>query len=108
MDDITSLNLREEKCKQKAAKLSKRKKKTLHRAKFNLVMSHEDYTKIIEHQGFQVTYNPPRDGNCQFAALAHQLNTLGIFRSPETMRKEIVDYLQNNQVDNDGSPLLLH
>ena len=24
------------------------------------------------------------------------------------MRKEIVDYLQNNQVDNDGSPFLLH
>jgi len=52
-----------------------------------------------------ILLNPPEDGNCQFAALAHQLNTLGIFRSPETKRKEIVDYLQ---VDNDGSPLLLH
>ena len=58
-------------------------------------MSHEDYIKIIEHQGFH-------------AALVHQLNTLCIFRSPETMREEIVDYLQNNPVDNDGFPLLQH
>ena len=107
VNDITSFTLREEKCKQKAAKLSKRKK-ALHRAKFNIVMSHEDYTKIIEHQGFQIIYNLPGDGNCQFAAVAHQLNTLGIFRSPETMREEIVDYLQNNPVDNDGFPLLQH
>ena len=106
MDDIT---LREEKRKQKAAKLSKQEK-GLHRAKFNFVMGHEDYSKIIEHHGFQVIYmyNPPGNGNCQFAAVVHQLNTLGIFRSPETMRDEIVDYLQNNPVDNDGFPLLQH
>ena len=72
------------------------------------VMSHDDYTKIIEHWGFQILYNPPGDGNCQFAALAHHLNTLGIFRSPETMHEEIVDYLQNKPVDNDGFPLLQH
>ena len=47
------------------------RKKALHHAKFNVVMSHEDCTKIMEHRGFQVIYNPPGDGNCQFAALAH-------------------------------------
>ena len=62
VDEVTSLTLREENPKQKAAKLSKRKK-TLHHAKFNFVMSHEDYTKIIEHQGFQVICYPPGDGH---------------------------------------------
>ena len=91
VDDVTSLTFQEEKRKQKAAKLSRRKK-VLHHTRFNIVMTRDDYTKVIEHQGFQVIYNPPGDGNCQFAALAHQLNALGIFRSPETMREEIVTY----------------
>ena len=105
MDDVTSLNLQEEKRKQKIAKLSK-KKTTAHHAKYYIVMRRDDYTKIIEQQGFQIVYNPPGDGNCQFAALAHHLNALGIFRSPETIREEIVAYLDNNPVDNDGFPLL--
>ena len=46
-------------------------KKALHHAKFNVVMSHEDFTKKIEHRGFEVIYNPPGDGNWQFAALGH-------------------------------------
>lgn len=104
VDDVTSLTFQEEKRKQKAAKLSRRKK-VLHHTRFNIVMTRDDYTKVIEHQGFQVIYNPPGDGNCQFAALAHQLNALGIFRSPETMREEIVTYLQNHPVDHEGFPL---
>ena len=62
--------------------------------------------KIIEDQGFDIDYNPPGDGSCQFAAVAHQLSALGIFRSPETMREEIVSYLENNAVDDEGFPLL--
>ena len=104
MDDVTSLTLQEEKRKQKATKLS-RKKKVLHHTGFIIVMTRDDCTKVIEHQGFQVIYNPRGDGNCQFTVLAHQLNALGIFRSPETMREEIVTYLQNHPVDNEGFPL---
>ena len=69
-------------------------------------MEPDDYKKIIEDQGFDVEYNPPGDGSCQFAALAHQLSALGIFRSAETMRREIVGYLEKNAVDNEGFPLL--
>lgn len=49
-----------------------------------------NYTKILEHQDFEAVFNPSGDSKCQFAALAHQLNALGILRSPEIMRKEIV------------------
>ena len=55
-------------------------------------METDDYKKIIEDQGFHIDYNPPGDGSCQFAAVAHQLSALGIFRAPETMREEIVSY----------------
>ena len=65
-------------------------------------MRRDDYVKAIEDQGFKLVYNPPRDGNCQFAALSHLARKIGIFRSPETMRKEIVAYLQSNPYDSDG------
>ena len=71
-------------------------------------MRKEDYVQGIEDQGFELVYNPPGDGNCQFAALSHQVRKLGILRSPETMRKEIVAYLESNPYDSTGFPLLEH
>ena len=56
---------------------------------------------------FSVLYNPPGDGNCQFSALCFWLHRLGIHRSPETVREEIVKYLTNNPNDSEGMPLEL-
>lgn len=71
-------------------------------------MRKEDYVQAIDDQGFELVYNPPGDGNWQFAALSHQVRKLGILRSPETMRKEIVTYLESNPYDSTGFPLLEH
>ena len=105
VDDVTSLTLGEEKKKQRLAKVSKKRQKA-HHSRYYIPMETDDYKKIIEDQGFDIDYNPPGDGSCQFAAVAHQLSALGIFRSPETMREEIVSYLENNAVDDEGFPLL--
>ena len=51
---------------------------------------------------------PPGDGNCQFGALCFWLNRLGIHRSPEKLREEIVQYLENNPTDTEGFPLELY
>ena len=69
-------------------------------------MEKENYGKIIEDQGFVITYNPPGNGGCQFAAFAHMLSGLGILRSPETLRAEIVENLESNALDHDGFPPL--
>ena len=95
---------REENLKKKAARIEKEKSK-LHREKFLVPMGSDDYLKIIEDQGHKLVYNPPGTGNCQFAALAYHLSSLGILRSPETMREEIVKYLETNPLDEDGFPL---
>ena len=50
-----------------------------------------DHAQAIEDQGFKLLYNPPGGGNCQFATLLHQAKRMGIIRSPEPMRKEIVE-----------------
>ena len=47
----------------------------------------------ITDQGYIVTYDAPGDGNCQFSALCDSLLNFGIFRSPQTLREEIVNYL---------------
>lgn len=87
------------------ARLSKQKKEN-HGAKFLIPFEKEDYEKIVEDQGFVITYNPPGNGICQFAGLAHLLSGLGIFRSPETSRDEKVEYLESNPLDHDGFPVL--
>ena len=69
-------------------------------------MEKENYGKIIEDQGFVITYNPPGNGGCQFAAFAHILSGLGILRYPETLRDEIIENLESNALDHDGFPPL--
>ena len=105
MVDITSLTLREEKLKQKAAKIDKHKKRKIHRKKLLIPIESDDYLKIIEDQGYELVHNPPGNGNCQFAALAYHLRLLGISRSAETLHKEIIRHLTTQPLDEDGFPL---
>ena len=60
------------------------------------------------HMSITLMHNPPGDGNCQFGALCFWLNRLGIHRSPEKVREEIVEYLENNPTDTEGFPLELY
>ena len=87
VDDITSLTLQREKQKQKAAKLSKRKK-AQHHKRYHIVMRKEDYVQAIEDQGFELVNNPPGDGNCQFAALSHQVRKLEFSDLPKPRGKK--------------------
>ena len=60
------------------------------------------------HMSIILMHNPPGNGNCQFGALCFWLNRLGIHRSPEKVREEIVQYLENNPTDTEGFPLELY
>ena len=56
---------------------------------------------------FLISYDPPKDGNCQFSAVCHELVNIGVFRSAETLRKEIVSFLESHPNSPDGTPLEL-
>ena len=57
-------------------------------------MTMDDKMHVLTEQGYSMTFNPSKDGNCQFSD--HALSEYGIFRSPTTLRYEVVEYLQNN------------
>ena len=118
VEDITSLTARKEKRKRAAARRhlthsnqdkQKDTKKSDHREKFRIVMTRQEHYQQFLDQGYEVSFKPGGDGNCQFAALSSTwfLRHLGILRSEETLRKEIVDYLNNNPLAQDGFPLEL-
>ena len=64
-------------------------------------MTQKDHFETFSSLGFDVVYNPNRDGNCQFEALRLWLQTLGIYRSVE----EIDQYLTHDPDNVYGTPL---
>ena len=106
VNDITSRTLDEEKIKRKVA-WNRNKRK--HRQKYFLPMENdrELFSSRLLNQGLAVRFDPPKDGNCQFSALCNQLTQIGIFRSPKTLREELVEYLQTHPDGADGFPLEL-
>ena len=50
----------------------------------------EDRLEAFEDQGYIIAYNPSGDGDCQFSALSYFLQTIGVYRSANIIRREIV------------------
>ena len=45
---------------------------------------------------FRISNDPPGDGNCQFSVVCASLTSIGLYRSVENLRKQVVQYLENN------------
>ena len=68
-------------------------------------MTMDDRMQVLTEQGYGMTLNPCKGGNRQFSALAHALSEYGIFRSPTTLKYEVVEHLRNNPHNAEGFPL---
>ncbi|KAJ7337882.1 hypothetical protein OS493_008040 [Desmophyllum pertusum] len=51
----------------------------------------------IQEAGFEVEYDPPKDGDCFYHAAAHQL---GI--SCEAVKKKVFTFLESNRIDDEN------
>ena len=51
-------------------------------------------------QGYNVVYDPPGDGNFQSSTLCFALRNIGLHRSPETLRRNVIQYLNSNDMAN--------
>lgn len=71
-----------------------RMQKSLHKTKYYLPLEEPDFVNGFREMGFTVPYNPIGNGDCQFAAVSHELRKLGIERSSDTLRTEIVQDLR--------------
>ena len=61
-----------------------------HRSKYLIPLTGEDRLEAFEDQGYIIAYNPSGDGDCQFSALSYFLQTIGVYRSANIIRREIV------------------
>ena len=72
--------------------------------KLLISLTKRDRIEQFTEQGYIIVYDPPGDGNRQFSALCFALRNIGLHRSPETLRREVVQYLNSNDMTN-GIPL---
>ena len=109
VEDITSVQAISSSKEPPAEKTRKQKeRRSDHRkSKYFLPYTKNDRYEIFENQGFELAYDPPGDGNCQFSAISYLLSLQGIFASPAEVRKAAVDYLTVNENSEDGVPLKL-
>ena len=103
VEDITNAGLFKREKGKKVEQDRKRNLKQL-RKKLYIPMTQDDHFDIFSSLGFQVLYNTNGDGNCQLEALTFWLQTLGIYRSVEALREEIIQYLTENPDNVDGIP----
>ena len=105
VEDITSLTAEKEKRKKDLAKerlkskgknLNRKERLSSHPKIFYIPLERKDHHEAFWYQGFDISFNPAGDGNCQFAAVAHAFQDVGIYRSNETLRREVVQYLSDN------------
>ena len=82
----------------------KEKRKQL-RKKYLIPLTAADRRESILGQGYTLEYDPNGDGDCQFHALSHMLQNVGIHRSADTIRHEIVQYLEQHPYNSEGQPL---
>ena len=71
-----------------------------HRSKYLIPLTGEG-----EDQGYTIAYNPSGDGDCQFSAHSYLLQKIGVYRSANIIRREIVQYLSENPNHSEGQPL---
>ena len=57
---------------------------------------------LTQERGF-IVKDVPMDGNCLFSAVSMQLNNLGVQSTARSLRKQLVEYLQENPYTHDGS-----
>ena len=77
------------------------------RKKLLIPLNHDDRITSFTDQEYQILYDPPGDGNCQFSPLVFALRNMEIYRSSITLRVDVINYLEKNGMAGDGSPLEL-
>lgn len=107
VESITSLTLKKEKRKQRTVNKrpqtsqTARSMKQIHRARFYQVLNHDDNIEMVTHSVFDIgvviLLDPKPDGNCQFAAIRHQMQLHAIHKDECSLRKESVEHLKKNQ-----------
>ena len=74
------------------------------RSQFLIPLTKNDRLNMIKNQGFELIFDPPGDGSCQFSALAYFRRASVYQVSSSMLRNEVVEYLQNHWTNKEGQP----
>ena len=74
------------------------------RSKYVIPLAGEDQLEAFENQGYTIAYNPFGDGDCQISDLSYFLQRIGVYRSANFIRQEIVQDLSENPDNSEGQP----
>ena len=69
-----------------------------HRSKYLIPLTDEDWLEAFDDHGYTIAYNPSGEEDCQFSALSYFLQRIGVYRSTNIIRREIVQYLSENLI----------
>ena len=111
VENVTALTTQSQASKRTQRKRDNQRKLKEHRKKIAIHL--QPYDRFIDSDrdfgdvGLSLLSNPPGNGNCQFEALCFWLSHLGIFRSAETIREEVVQYFEDHPNNAEGIPLEL-
>lgn len=82
-------------------------KNKLHRKKYYIPLtSSSQLDNLRSDFGLPMIMNPSGNGNCQFAAVSHQLLQYGVYRSEETLRHDVISFLRRSPALGDRSSTL--
>ena len=72
------------------------------RSRFLIPLTKNDGPNMIKNQGYELIFDPPGDGSCQFSALTYFLRAFGYQISSSMLRNQVVEYLQNHWTNEEG------
>lgn len=66
-------------------------RKQLHRKRYYIPITKSSPLENLRSEfGLPISFDPTRNGNCQFSAVSYQLRQYGIYRSEQTLRQDVV------------------
>ena len=71
---------------------------------YYISLAKTDRLENLTNQEFSVIYDPPRDGSCQFYALAYFLCASGYSCDASSLRSQVADYLENHSANKRSQP----
>lgn len=107
VEDLANYDIKQQNQRKSSREKEINDRRIKHKSQFYIPLTKNDRLLNFNDQKYEIMFDPAADGNCQFSAVSHALQQHGIYKTPYSIREEVVQYLLENDVGPDGTPLEL-